>query len=131
VGEFVETLRFSGDVVEWDELLNGTQLVTIEGASDDGQWTLTGLLTWNIGIEEREAEGDVTLTRADGAAVFGSARSRRVTETEGESAFSVNAEYEVDGGEGAFEGASGRVTAGVQLDRAGFSGEWRVKLTLP
>lgn len=122
------TLRMSGGVVEWDELLNGTQLVTVEGASEDGAWTMNALFAWNIGLEQREAEGDISLMRDDGSEVFGTLATRDVSEREGESTYELRLGYEVDGGAGEFEGARGRVEGVVELRRDGFSGEWRLRL---
>ncbi|MBI2755831.1 MAG: hypothetical protein HYX52_03880 [Chloroflexi bacterium] len=120
-------IRCAGDVVEWQELLNGTQLVSIEGASEDGAWTLSGGFSWNIGLREGAAEGDVTLSRGDDE-MFASLTSADVTDTsdapEGDHAFRLD--YDIDGGAGAFDGATGRIEASGAFTRATFAGEWRV-----
>jgi hypothetical protein len=127
----VEEIRIeiSGDVVEWQELLNGTQIVTIEGASADG-WTLSGSVTWSARDADFAGEGDVTLTRADGAELFGSLIRARVTEIGEqdvvEADHQMRLEYEIDGGSGAFEDASGTARAEGRLSREAFSGTWLV-----
>jgi hypothetical protein len=57
----------SGDVVEWQDLLNGTCIATLEGASADGQWTLSGSVAWDTRSGSHAVEGDITLGAADGS----------------------------------------------------------------
>lgn len=122
-------IEITGDVVEWQELLNGTQIVTIEGASADG-WTLSGSVSWNIRDASAAGEGDITLTRDDGAELFGTlvrARVSEIGEREVEEAdHAMQLEYEIDGGSGAFEGASGSARAEGRLSAEAFRGVWVV-----
>ena len=120
------TLHFAGDVVERQELLNGTETVTLEGASPDG-WTLSGLVSWNIGLVDYTGEGDITLLRADGAELYGTLTCGRVTESAGEHRFRL--EYEIDDGSGVFDGASGTAEAVGSLSGEGFAGTWIVALS--
>ena len=69
----------AGEIVERQELLNGTETVSLEGVSRDGRWTLSGLVTWNIGLKSNTGEGDITLTRDDGAELFGTLVQGEVT----------------------------------------------------
>jgi len=118
-----------GDIVEREELLNGTQIVTIEGASDDGGWSVGGTISWNIGLDVRGVEGDVTFTRADGAAIFGTVTGGRVEARDAEDAgVGLRLEYDVDGGSGALEGARGAATAEGVLSGESFRCAWRVTL---
>jgi hypothetical protein len=109
-----------GDIVERQELLNGTQIVTLEGASGDGAWTMSGSLSWNIGLADTPPEGDITFVRDDGGEVFASLFSGVVSEgaESAEEEFAMNLTYEIDGVAGAFEGA-----AGVIELRGGLAGE--------
>jgi len=124
-------IEITGDVVEWQELLNGTQIVTLEGASADG-WTLSGSVSWNIRDASAAGEGDITLTCDDGADLFGSlveARVSEIGEREVEEAdHAMHLEYEIDGGSGAFEGASGSARAGGRLSAEAFRGVWVIAL---
>lgn len=106
----------AGDVVERQELLNGMQILTLEGASEDGAWTLVGGLSWNIGLRALPPEGDITLSHDGGDELFGTLASGEVREAEAadEADYALALEYDVDGGEGAYAGASGRLRiAGV------------------
>ncbi len=106
-------IQIAGDVIERQELLNGTQLVTLEGASADGQWTMVGGVSWNIGLEANTNEGDITLSRADGTELFGTLSGGDVQDTGGaaDADYRLSLAYEVDGGSGAYAGASGSARA--------------------
>jgi hypothetical protein len=117
-------LDFRADVVERQELLNGTETVTIEGASSDGGWTLVCTFSWNLGILESPAEGDLTISREDGAEVFGTLVSATVRERDGGHRFDLR--FEIDGGAGAFEGATGSIEAGGSIAGDEVSGELRM-----
>jgi hypothetical protein len=129
----VEEIRIAiaGDVVEWQELLNGAQIVTIEGASADG-WTLSGSVTWSARDADFAGEGDVTLTRADGAELFGSLVRARVSEIGEQEVVEADhlmrLAYEIDGGSGEFEGVSGTARAEGRLSREAFAGTWAITL---
>lgn len=125
-------LDITGDVVERQELLNGTESVTLEGMSDDAVWTLTGIVSWNVGLVAYEGEGDLTLARRDGAELFGTLARADVTETSdpdaGESDHLLRLRYEIDGGVGAFDGASGEASAEATLSGGTFRGRWTVSI---
>ncbi|HXK32761.1 MAG TPA: hypothetical protein VNM91_01955 [Dehalococcoidia bacterium] len=118
----------AGDVVQWDELLNGTQSVALEGRSDDGRWTVSALLTWNIGLEQRDPEGDLTLSCDDGAdggsEVFGTATAQTAREDPAEpGVYHLAVDYEIDGGDGGFAGVTGTLRAELRVWRDSFAGE--------
>ncbi len=123
-------IEFVGDIVERQELLNGTQMVTLEGESADGAWSLVGDISWNVGLVDFSGEGDITLSRDDGTELLATLVSAIVTEigdTELQDAdHQLHATYEIDGGSGDFEAAVGSVAADGVL--AG--GTFRVTLTI-
>jgi hypothetical protein len=126
------TIEIAGDVVEWQELLNGTQVLSLEGVSADGAWALSGSLSWNIGLRESSGEGDLTLSRADGAEIFATltrADVHDVGEREIEDAdHTMRLEYEIDGGEGEFASATGAATADGVLSGDAFRGRWLINI---
>jgi hypothetical protein len=119
-------IEIEGEVVEREELLNGTQVLTIEGRSGDG-WTLSGGLSWNVGLSERGGEGDITVSRQDGAEVYGSLSRLEASESGGEGE-ELRLRYEIDGGAGEFEAASGTAEAEVSVTGTTFRGVWRLPL---
>lgn len=125
------SIAVDGDVVEWQELLNGAQIVSLQGAGADGEWSLSGTFSWNIGLRESAGEGDLTLAGPDGSEIFATltqADIRAVGEREVEDAdYRVRLEYEIDGGEGDFRSAAGTVTAEGWLTREGYSFRLDVK----
>ena len=124
-------IEVAGNVVERQELLNGTETVSLEGESGDGRWTISGLVTWNIGLVSNAAEGDLTLSRDDGAEVFGTLVRGDVAEVadgDGDADHTMRLEYEIDGGSGAFEGATGACEAAGTLAAATFRGQWTLRL---
>jgi hypothetical protein len=124
-------IEVAGDVVEWQELLNGTRTATIEGASADAAWTLVGGVTWNIGLRENTGEGDLTLTASDGDELFGTLVAGDVAEMEGvvgDADHTMRLRYEIDGGSGRYESAAGAATAEGTLSRSGFAGRWEIEL---
>lgn len=127
-------IDITGDIIEWQELLNGTQIVTIVGANGDG-WTLAGSVTWSARDADFAGEGDLTLTRADGAELFGSllrAQVSEIGEREVEEAgWAMRLEYEIDGGSDTFDGASGSARAEGRLSREAFHGVWVVTVAQP
>lgn len=112
------SIEFTGDIVERQELLNGTQIVTLSGESADGEWQLVGELAWNVGLVDFSGEGDITLSREDGAELLGTLIAAAVTEI-GESDLEVDhrihIDYEIDGGSGEFESAIGAMRASGEL----------------
>jgi hypothetical protein len=124
---------FAGEVVERQELLNGTETVSLEGVSDDGKWTMSGLVAWNIGLVSSAGEGDITFVRDDGAEMFGSLVRGEVVETAAADAadladHTMRLAYDIDGGSGAFESATGRCVASGTLAASTFRGTWSVSL---
>lgn len=115
-----------GEIVEQQELLNGTRTVTLSGASADGVWALDGVLSWNRGLLEYTGEGDLTLVRGDGAELYatlmGAAVRGEVQEDESDVSLAVT--YQVDGGTAEFDGASGTITGVVRLVASAFEGRW-------
>ncbi|HEY8172717.1 MAG TPA: hypothetical protein VIH21_06495 [Dehalococcoidia bacterium] len=123
-------LEISGDVIERQELLNGTQIVTLEGRSADGVWLMSGIVSWNVGLVEYAGEGDITLTReSDGAELFGTLVSAESHGDDAEGEMHLAVAYAIDGGAGAFEEAAGPATARVTLAWETFSGSWNLDLT--
>ena len=110
-------IEIAGDVVERQELLNGTQIITLEGASADGEWTLTAGLSWNIGLAGTATEGDITLTRNDAAELFATLADAQITEAAepADADYDLSLTYEIDGGSGALQEADGRLKLNGQL----------------
>src|SRR5574338_10409 len=106
-------LEIAGDVVERQELLNGAHILTLEGRSADGGWTFVGGLSWNIGRKAVPAEGDLTLTSAEGDEVFGTIAGGGVRDTAAaeDADHLIALLYDIDGGTGRFESASGALHA--------------------
>ncbi len=129
-------IHASGEIAERQELLNGTETVSLEGESADGRWVLSGLVTWNIGLVSNTGEGDITLTRDDGAELFGTLVRGDVSEIAAGDAGSdgghtMRLEYEIDGGSGAFEAATGSCRGTGTLSASSFEGCWLVTLVSP
>jgi hypothetical protein len=127
-------IEFTGDVVDRQELLNGTQSVDIEAADASGEWSLSGSFSWNRGLIDFAGEGDLTLTRHDGAEIFGTLTRALLTDAaegdvDAQSAFTID--YEIDGGTGAFAGAAGSAHAQGVLGDTSFRGAWTMDLRVP
>lgn len=107
----------SGDVVERQELLNGTQIVTLEGESADGAWTLTAGLSWSMTPAARPSEGDITLGSAAGDEIFASLHEGAIREAPAsdEADHTLALRYDIDGGSGGFTGAGGGIRAAGTL----------------
>jgi propanediol dehydratase large subunit len=124
-------IRVEGDVVERTELLNGTVTIALEGESGDGTWTVSGVLSWNRGLVDFAGEGDLTISGADGD-LFASLTSATVAGTledasDDDGQVVLQARYEVDGGLGNFEGASGSIEGQVIVEGARFGGTWHLR----
>ena len=127
-------IEITGEIVERQELLNGTQTITIEGAAAAGEWTLVGALSWNLGLVDFAGEGDLTLTRADGAEIFATLAHSDVTQAadgieDADHTFRLT--YEIDGGAGAFLDANGTASAEGTLAGDAFRGIWSLRLDPP
>jgi hypothetical protein len=123
-------LHASGDVVEWQELLNGTETVTLKGATADGAWTLSSVVSWNLGLVEFEGEGDLTLTRDDGSEIFATLERAEVSDScaaDDEADVALRVRYVVDGGSGEFEGSEGHIAAELRVTGGRFEGIWRTE----
>ncbi len=126
-----QSIEFTGEVVERQELLNGTETITIEGADAAVEWALVGALSWNLGLVDYAGEGDLTLTRADGAEIFATLVRAVVLEAgdgieDADHTFRLT--YEIDGGAGAFLDATGTASAQGALAGDTFMGRWSVQL---
>ena len=99
-------MDITGDVLSRQELLNGTETITLDGRSHDGAWSVAFEFSWNRGLVDVAGEGDITLSREDGGEVFGSLAAARAFET-ADGALQFELRYELDGGSGAFRDASG------------------------
>ena len=125
-------IDISGDVVEWQDLLNGTCIATLEGASPDGQWTLLGSVSWDTRSGSRASEGDITVSRADGSELFGTLAGGEVAEMgeddTADTGYAMRLEYDIDGGSGAFTSAAGRAAAQGSLSRDRFHARWIITL---
>ena len=132
VGVDAFEIDIAGDVVEWQTLLSGMQIATLEGASADGTWTLSGSCSWNLRSGPDAREGDLTLSRDDGAELFATLARGTVVEGPSEATdaagYHIRLEFTVDGGAGAFEGASGGIVAEGHLSREDFSVGLRVSV---
>jgi len=119
-------IEVAGEIVEEQELLNGTRTVTLSGATADGVWTLDGVVSWNRGLVEYAGEGDLTLARDDGSEVYATLVRAVARDDAGEDDADVRLEvsYEVDGGVGEFERASGPMSGTVLIAAGAFAGRW-------
>ena len=123
-------LHISGDIIERQELLNGTRTVTLEGTTADGAWLLTGVVSWNLGLVDYPGEGDLTLSRGDDEVFATLVRAVPTAADDEQAEVLLDAEYAIDGAAGAFLGASGSVTAQISLTREQFQSRWVLPLSL-
>jgi hypothetical protein len=101
----------------------------VQGASDDGAWTLVGSLSWNRGLVDYAGEGDLTLSRGDDEVFATLTRSAVTDAEEGEDAdHLIKLQYEIDGGAGAFADATGAGEAEGSLAGDRFAGTWVLSL---
>jgi hypothetical protein len=121
-------LHITGDVTNRQELLNGTESITLEGASGDGTWSLTCEFSWNRGLVEHSGEGDITLTGDGGDELLGTLTSARASERP-DGALEFDLRFELDGGAGAFSDAAGEASAKGVLGADTFDGEWLIRVT--
>lgn len=110
-------IELQGDVLELSELLNGTRQATLEGAGDG--WTITARIAWRIGLDAAVGEGELTLSRG-GDELYAMVVEGEASEAE-DGAHTVNAVVDVDGGAGAFAGASGKGALRVTLNEETFT----------
>lgn len=128
-------IEAAGDITDRQELLNGTQMVALDGASGDGVWSVTGSLSWNIGLDDRGVEGDMTLSKTTGDELYATVSRGSVRELAGSgvdaSEYVLRIECDIDGGAGSFEDARGLLLGEGVLSGASFTLLWNVSLTLP
>lgn len=111
-------IELRGDVIELSELLNGTRQATLEGTGDG--WTLSARVAWRIGLDAAVGEGELTLSR-EGDELYATVVEGEATEAE-DGSHSLTARIDVDGGAGAFEGASGSGILRLTLNEDTFDG---------
>ena len=106
-------IEIRGDVVERQELLNGTEIVALEGESRDGDWSMSGGLSWSIGPADAPPEGDLTLTHTGGDEVFATLTEGtvRAADAVDDADFVLAVTYEIDGGSGPHAEAGARLQA--------------------
>ena len=118
-------IAVTGDVVEWQTLLSGMQIATLEGATGDGAWTLSGSCSWNVRSGPDASEGDLTLSRDDGAELFATIAAGTVSElpsdTPDAAGYDAHLDFAIDGGAAAFEATTGSIHVSGHLSREGFS----------
>lgn len=119
---------FKGEIVERQELLNGTETITIEGASADGAWSLTVCFSRNRGLIELAAEGDITLIHEGAGIELWGSLARVIEAPREQTDWVAETAFEVDGGAAAGAGAKGRVN--VHLEAVADSVLGRVELDL-
>jgi hypothetical protein len=82
-----------------------------------------------VGLVAAAGEGDITVSRG-GDEVYGTVTTAAVEpSSDGAERFVI--EYEVDGGQGAYEDAGGRATASGVFRGDVFEGRWSVDLAPP
>ena len=109
------------DIVEWQTLLSGMQLATFTGATADGAWTLSGSCSWNPRYGAEASEGDLVLSRSDGAELFATLAAGTIVELPSDAAdaagYDARLEFIVDGGDGVFDDATGSIRVEGRLSR--------------
>ena len=119
--------EFDGEIVERQELLNGTQSVTVEGRSADGRWAVSLDISWNLGILDFDGEGDITIAGQNGTEAFGSLAS--AVATVGERAdWSIVAAFDIDGGTDRWEAVRGRAEVTLEITVTKATGRVAVNL---
>lgn len=120
-------IKATGEIVESQELLNGTRTIAFEAASDDGVWLVSGVVSWNLGLIEYPGEGDLTLSR-EGAEVYAtlvSAVADAEADAEDDTSDALlQLSYEIDGGAGEFDGANGGCGGSVKIAASAIEGTW-------
>lgn len=121
----------AGEIVESQELLNGTRTVAFEGASEDG-WLVSGVASWNRGLVDYVGEGDLTVARENGTEIYASLTQASIAREEDANAdVSLDCRYEVDGGAGEYDGASGSATGSIVIEGDAIRGKWRIQVASP
>ena len=116
-----------GEIVERQELLNGTRTVAFEGTSDDGVWSVSGVVSWNLGLVDYAGEGDLTLVRDDGSELYATlTQASPDTAEDADTDASLSVTYEIDGGSGDFDSLNGPIHGRVRVTDDEFEAEWRI-----
>jgi hypothetical protein len=121
-------IEVAGDVVEREELLNGTQVLTLEGACVDGGWTLSGVASWNVGLSGGGGEGDIILTRSDASELYATLAGVDPSDDPGGEGEVLLLRLDVDGGAGEFESTTGAGEGELTIAGASFQGWLSVRL---
>lgn len=123
-------IEVAGGIVERQELLNGTRTAAFEGASADSAWTVSGVVSWNLGLLEYAGEGDLTLARDDGSELYATLVRAEASGGESETVAEVllATHYEIDGGAGAYKGASGAIQGEIRITEGAFDGHFAFEL---
>ena len=131
-------LEVEGEVGESREMLDGTRQIVLVGSAEDDHresWSLTLTLAWSMGADAKIEEGDLSLSRDDGAEVYGSLRAGRYREAGGAgvqgAAESFEAAFDIDGGEGEFASAGGSVRLAGTFTRERFAATADLRLRSP
>ena len=115
-------LRITGDVVERNELLNGTQTIVLEASDETGAWRVSGDLSWNRGLLDYDGEGAWTLEREDGAELYAVATRVEARPPDESGAEVLAITWDIDGGAGEFQSASGAGDATLTMTGESISG---------
>jgi hypothetical protein len=98
-------VQLHGEVVDRSDLLDGTQSITFEAASEDGRWQISGSVSWNLGMEDRAGEGDMSLRADDGEII--AAVIRAEPGPAADDGLRIALVLEIDGASGSFAGSTG------------------------
>lgn len=118
-------IELRGDVVELSELLNGTRQATLDGSGDG--WRVSARVAWRIGLDANVGEGDVTIVR-DADELYATVVEGSAGELE-DGSHRIEARLKVDGGAGAYDGASGGGTLRAVLYEGTFEAELDLRVS--
>jgi hypothetical protein len=129
----LEDVVVEGDVVDRQELLNGQTTVTLDGHSSDGAWSASALISWNLGLERRDPEGDLTLSNRDGGEIYTSLTGvdELAAEATPDAEERLRLTFDVDGGAGPLDGAQGRVEGQIEIARDRFTMTLTLTIDVP
>jgi hypothetical protein len=117
-------IALHGEIVERQELLNGTRTVAFDGTSPDGAWSGSGVVSWNLGLVDYAGEGDLTLVRQDGAELYATLLSAVLAPSEAdEEGDLLTVEYEIDGSEGPIDAIGWRLRGTIRIAADEFESE--------
>lgn len=115
------TLEFEAEIVDEQRLLNGVHSVSIDGRTEhEGRsWSLALSFDRAKGVEAVVEEGDLSLNSDDGTLFAGLESGQAdivIDEIAGSEREVFALSFEVSGGEGRFEGATGQVVLRGELE---------------